>query len=342
MKKFTKVCLIAGGVCVLIGGGITTVAASMGGSLSDLPGLRYSRLGGNIARDVTREIADGITRDITNGIRDGITRDVTDSIRSGIEDIELELEGELDALDDSFDIFDEYDDYRGFTGAVELNAYSKEYARKLDVEVRRGRVVILPDSETDDIVVESESGKKGLSVYSEGDEVKVALGSKTWNKDEDYEMTVYIHVPSDHRFDEVEITVKAQKNYGVNDRNSEGPSVKAESLKAGTLELDADVGAISVIGGDVGVLDVDSDVGAVKYEGNVDGNVDAECSVGAVKIDLAGEKADYNYEIKSRVGSVIVDGESFAGLSSKKNINNGASKKMELECNTGVLEVKFH
>ena len=36
MKNFTKVCLIAGGVCILIGGGITTVAAAMGGRLSDI------------------------------------------------------------------------------------------------------------------------------------------------------------------------------------------------------------------------------------------------------------------------------------------------------------------
>ena len=36
MKNFTKACLIAGGVCILIGGGITTVAAAMGGRLSDV------------------------------------------------------------------------------------------------------------------------------------------------------------------------------------------------------------------------------------------------------------------------------------------------------------------
>ena len=35
MKNFTKVCLIAGGVCILIGGGITTVAAAMGGAAAE-------------------------------------------------------------------------------------------------------------------------------------------------------------------------------------------------------------------------------------------------------------------------------------------------------------------
>ena len=49
MKNFTKVCLIAGGVCILIGGGITTVAAAMGGRLSDVSAYHYSWLGHDIA-----------------------------------------------------------------------------------------------------------------------------------------------------------------------------------------------------------------------------------------------------------------------------------------------------
>ena len=121
-----------------------------------------------------------------------------------------------------------------------------------------------------------------------------------------------------------------------------GPAITAEALKADKIEIDAAVGAVSVTGADAGKLEVDSDVGAVKFEGNVDGDVDAECSVGAVKLDLAGEKADFNYEIKCRVGSITVDGEGFSGLSKERKINNGAAKKMELDCSTGAIEVKFH
>ena len=54
------------------------------------------------------------------------------------------------------------------------------------------------------------------------------------------------------------------------------------------------------------------------------------------------EKADFNYEIKCRVGSITVDGEGFSGLSKERKINNGAAKKMELDCSTGAIEVKFH
>ena len=179
------------------------------------------------------------------------------------------------------------------------------------------------------------------NVYSEEDELKVTVGSKSWDS-YDYEDTVvYIHVPADYRFEEVELKVKAQRNNRVINSNN-GPAITAEALKADKIEIDAAVGAVSVTGADAGKLEVDSDVGAVKFEGNVDGDVDAECSVGAVKLDLAGEKADFYYEIKCRVGSITVDGEGFSGLSKERKINNGAAKKMELDCSTGAIEVKFH
>ena len=56
MKNFMKVCLIAGGVCILIGGGITTVAAAMGGRLSDLPSWNYRWLGRDIVGDITGDL----------------------------------------------------------------------------------------------------------------------------------------------------------------------------------------------------------------------------------------------------------------------------------------------
>lgn len=36
MKRFVKICLIAGSACVLIGGGISAVSAVLGGSLSEI------------------------------------------------------------------------------------------------------------------------------------------------------------------------------------------------------------------------------------------------------------------------------------------------------------------
>ena len=179
------------------------------------------------------------------------------------------------------------------------------------------------------------------NVYSEEDELKVTVGSKSWDSHDYKDTVIYIHVPADYRFEEVELKVKAQRNNKIINSDN-GPAIVAEGLKAGKIEIDASVGAVRVTGADTGKLEVDSDVGAVQFEGSVDGDVDTECSVGAVKLDLAGAKADFNYEIKCKVGSITVGGEGFSGLSRERKINNGAAKKMELDCNTGAIEVKFH
>lgn len=36
MKRFIKICLIAGSICVLVGGGISAVSAVLGGNLQDI------------------------------------------------------------------------------------------------------------------------------------------------------------------------------------------------------------------------------------------------------------------------------------------------------------------
>lgn len=321
MKNFTKVCLIAGGVCILIGGGITTVAAAMGGRLSDVSSYNYGWIG--------QDIADGITSDIKSEMND-LSRSLSD-----------ELDDSFNELSREFDDMDRGRHESLHDGEFNESTFSGIYARKLDLEVRRGKAVIVYDAPSDEIVVSSEEDMSRWNAYSEEDELKVMVGAKSWDS-YDYEDTVvYIHVPEDYRFEEVELKVKAQKNSKMINSDN-GPVIAAEDLKAGKIEIDAAVGAVSVSGAGAGKLEVDSDVGAVEFVGTVDGDVDAECSVGAVKLDLAGEKADFNYEIKCKVGSITVDGEGFSGLSRERKINNGAAKKMELDCSTGAIKVKFH
>ena len=146
MKNFTKACLIAGGVCILIGGGITTVAAAMGGRLSDVSAYHYSWLG--------HDIADGITRDIRSGM-DDLSRDLSDNFDDSFD----ELGREFDDIGHS--IHDRLDD-----GELNESTFSEIYARKLDLEVRRGKAVIVYDAPADKIVVSSEEDMARWNVYS--------------------------------------------------------------------------------------------------------------------------------------------------------------------------------
>ena len=83
MKNFMKVCLIAGGVCILIGGGITTVAAAMGGRLSDLPSWNYRWLGRDIVGDITGDLRSEM---------DDLGRDLSDQFDDSFDELDREFD----------------------------------------------------------------------------------------------------------------------------------------------------------------------------------------------------------------------------------------------------------
>ena len=54
------------------------------------------------------------------------------------------------------------------------------------------------------------------------------------------------------------------------------------------------------------------------------------------------KKADYNYRLSCGAGTLSLEDEEFAGLGGSKIVDNdGAVRKMQLECGMGTLEVSF-
>lgn len=324
MKKFIKVCVIAGIVCLFAGGGIATVAYAMGGRVSHSV-LGISRYDYGWGRTLGSEIRD--------------------NVMEGIDEAMGEFGGGWNREHwDDYD-YDDYDDGSHHTYMEEIPAgegksFSKEYARKLDLEVRWGSVVIQEDDSADLITVYCDAEESYWYTYSEGDELKVKVAPEAWSSKDYTDSVVMIKVPAGYRFESVDLEVKSMKNLNPG-RSNHAPTIYAEGLKADKMELDAKVGNIEMISAETGELDVSTDVGNIEFDGSVTGKIDAECNVGNTELKLAGKKDDYNYEIKCRVGSINVDGESFSGLSSEKKINNNAGKKMELECNTGSITVEF-
>ncbi|MBQ9593796.1 MAG: hypothetical protein IJR36_07980, partial [Lachnospiraceae bacterium] len=56
---------------------------------------------------------------------------------------------------------------------------------------------------------------------------------------------------------------------------------------------------------------------------------------------LLGAYEDYNYQVDVNLGNVIIDENSFAGLSSEKTIENGAACTVSVEVNAGNLDISF-
>lgn len=81
-------------------------------------------------------------------------------------------------------------------------------------------------------------------------------------------------------------------------------------------------------------------VGEVIITGRLTGNNEIKCGVGQIKLDLRGDERDYSYELKSGLGSVIIDSHSYHNVS--KRIDNNADNLLVLECGIGSIDVDFH
>lgn len=303
MMKIVKICLIIGGTCVLIGGGIAAVAVAMGGTLWDA--IPYE------GREWAQEFPEEFQEEFWQ------------------------------SFDDSWDEGASYYDHHMESmnrGTGNSREYSIADVKDLEISVRNGRFIVMEDKETEKITVTSNKDKVDWECYVDGDELKLEVNTELSRPDDSLGLILTVRVPENYQFRNVELKSKSRRNNGG---NLESPSIEVKKIRAEKLELEAKAGAIRVMDGTVGTLDAACDVGAVEFRGSVSGSIDAECKVGALKLQLDDSEESYNYEIQCKLGAVKVGNQDYAGLSSKKNVNNNAAKNMDLECSTGAIEVSF-
>ena len=132
-------------------------------------------------------------------------------------------------------------------------------------------------------------------------------------------------------FTEVNIDVEAGTATLDDDLNTREFSV---SVGAGTLE---NYGAITAREADVEV-----GVGTLSLTELDAEYIEAECGIGTMELEAAGKKTDYNCRLSCGAGTLSLEDEEFAGLGGSKIVDNdGAARKMQLECGMGTLEVSF-
>ena len=70
--------------------------------------------------------------------------------------------------------------------------------------------------------------------------------------------------------------------------------------------------------------------------------LDVNAGSGEVNITLNGVQEDYNYSVECGIGTVVVGENSYSGLGAEKSVKyDGATKRIEVECGIGAVNVKF-
>lgn len=200
----------------------------------------------------------------------------------------------------------------------------------LEVEIREGSGSGI-SVDTRDISGEI---REDLVIRQKDEELDIELKNKSkwdelanhdWN---DSKGTLFIQIPAEWRFKEVSMKVGA----GV---------LTADDLHAEELDIDVGAGQVYLDSFIVRELELECGAGEANLYGEVEQEAKMECGVGSVSYTAVGSQEDYDYEVSCGIGSVTVGEDSYSGLGSERKIKNGGSKKMEIDCGIGMVDVSF-
>ena len=184
-----------------------------------------------------------------------------------------------------------------------------------------------------------------FQAYEKGEELNIMATRKA--KEDIQECKILLYLPQGYTWEKIDIEVGAGAVRIGNMKATEielevgAGQILAEYLE--TEKLDISVGAGEARLDDMKVYDLDVSVGMGNLTacGIVEGKADAECSMGNVTLQLAGAQADYDYEIECVMGNIRLGEEKYSKKVEEKTINNGAGRKISLECSMGNIEVTF-
>ena len=151
-----------------------------------------------------------------------------------------------------------------------------------------------------------------------------------------------LYVPEGYYFENTSLDLGAgslsveELQTGALEANVGAGKMTFEKLEADQAELDCGAGQMTVEELSSRVAEVSVGMGSIRLTGDVTERLDGECSMGELKLTLAGAQTDFNYDLSCGMGD-----DSYDGLAQEKQINNNASKNMELECAMGSVVVEF-
>lgn len=117
--------------------------------------------------------------------------------------------------------------------------------------------------------------------------------------------------------------------------------ISAQGNKIGTLDISIGGGSAELRETQVDTLTVEVGMGSMEFDGSLQNKGDVECGMGSITMQLDGKDTDFNYDIESAMGSVTIGTREYGGLAQGRKINNGAAKKITIECAMGSIEISF-
>lgn len=333
MKKFLKFCITAAIVMLAVGFLLTAAISVIKGS-DYLNNILWDMTDGKIGSfmENMERLEDG-GRDILEDVEEGAS-ELIDEVVEGYEGFE------------GYDINDAMMFDKGQT--VESGSLEKTFenmnASKLKIEIGGCELEIV-SSENDSARVFTDN-VGNFQAYIKGDELCIKGTRKAREDAENCKITLYL--PAGYAWKEAEVEVGAgaismgEISASKVELEVGAGKITASAIKAGELDVSVGAGEIRLENMEVADLEAGVGMGNFAAQGTVTGNIEAECSMGNMTLQLSGAQSDYNYEVECVAGNINIGDDKYSAATAKEQkINNGAGKKMDLECSMGNIKVIF-
>lgn len=352
MRRFMQGCAITALVLIVLGFSMALIAGGVKGTETienvvesvtkgkvqvNLDGI--SDWGISVGETVGAAVGDmGVNiGDIGSTIGDGVGDAIGDGIAEGLDNVHYDLD---DAM-----VFDKKHEI--LKGDVDKFSVGNEVG-ELFVEVG-GCVFTMKESGDDNYYLEAENTKKFQGYVEDGTLfVRATIGTGTVTKGKECRVTLY--VPDNWKEKRLE-KVDMELGAGVMDLSGfdaekvllevGAGQITLSEVVAETLDVSVGMGEIVVEALTVDKLLGEVGMGRLYLEGAIYDKADVECAMGSLEMVVQGSQDDFDYDVECGMGNITLGGDSYGGVAQEKTIDNGASKKMLVECAMGDVNIAF-
>ena len=114
-----------------------------------------------------------------------------------------------------------------------------------------------------------------------------------------------------------------------------------EGLVSDKLDISVGAGNVEIDNIDAGKVSLEVGAGEIVIDDMTVKNLDLECGAGNINLTLTGDVTDYNYQVECALGNIRIGNNEYTGIIGERNIDNGSSRKIDVECAMGSIEIDF-
>lgn len=198
----------------------------------------------------------------------------------------------------------------------------------LELEIDACKLIIVIDNEDTVRVDASQINRSGDKEALKVKEKDGCLSVETADNWQEAGGTLKIYLPAGTVFNRVEVDADAS-------------DVEINGIASKIFLVNVDASSFVVRNMDVKQLEAELDAGSLQMDGMTNGTVKLDCEAGDLQLTLEEDEKAFDYYIECDMGDVRINGEEYGGFSTEHHVNHHADKVMQIDCETGSVNVEF-